>query len=145
VRRAIVQLAEAWVRWFENVYRKTLFPTVTDNLDRTTEKFGRFVAWYTRAWVLVPSEIRKQCPDPRRFNDYEAQIAKAEIVRILDSLGANEDVKIIATQSLSEQAHQLMRELKETAQDAATSVGQAIAGAGIVYVIFNLLTRRSKS
>jgi hypothetical protein len=152
VMNSITQLSIAWVAWYEAIYRQTYVvltpagssfaPPFYDNTP-IVEKFGRFVAWYARAYVLVPSEFRKTLLDPRDFDDYEAEIARREIARVLDALGASADVTTIATTDISKAARELLEELKEGAKKAASGIGQMMAGVGVAWLVISVFTNRT--
>jgi X-X-X-Leu-X-X-Gly heptad repeat protein len=109
------------------------------------DKFGRFVAWYARAFVLVPSDFRASLPDPRDFDDYEAEIARNEIARVLDAFNLPDGITSIASTTISDAAKDLARELKEGAQKAASGIGQMLAGVGVAWLVISVLTGRSRA
>ncbi len=62
VKKAVAQLAQHWVTWWDSSERKLMPPVALG------AKLERYAEWYARAWFLVPPEVRARVIDPRQID-----------------------------------------------------------------------------
>ncbi len=69
VKRAVQDLVTAWVAFWNSSERQYTPDVMLDG------KAKKFVEWYARAFVLVPTTVRSKCPDPRTLNPAWSEMA----------------------------------------------------------------------
>lgn len=78
VKKAIGDLALHWWSFYRGAYWS--LPDVA-----WQQKITRYVEWYTRAYALLPSELRAKCRDPRTIDPSFAAVAVDTMARMVEA------------------------------------------------------------
>lgn len=124
---AIKALSDHWARFWQSSQR-SVTPT-----PLLAAKLGRYVAWYTRAWVLLPPAYRARVPRPDEIDPSLADTARDTLRAYLTGIESTPQTAKEAAEWVEKQAHAL----RETIEGGLVTTGLgAIIGAGLVWWFF---------
>jgi hypothetical protein len=122
VKKAIDQLADHWIAWWDSAERKMLPPGVLGG------KLERYAAWYTRGWALVPPEVRAKMPNPRELD--------ATVLAIVeDQLNLIAEGAVAAAKAGKDTAVFVKEQAKALRDDMVEQVTKGLGGLAIVAML----------
>jgi len=78
--RAVKALGDHWWEFYQSDQRIALPSAVL------APRLSRYVAWYTRAWALLPEDVRRGCPQPDAIDPTFAGIARDTLASFSEGL-----------------------------------------------------------
>jgi hypothetical protein len=116
VKKAINELADHWIAWWDSAERKMLPPALLGG------KLERYAAWYARGWSLVPPEVRAKAPNPRELDATVYAIVEDQLKYMAEGAQAAAETGKDVALFLKEQARALRDEMLEQATTALGGV-----------------------
>lgn len=115
VKKAIAELAQHWMTWWDSSERKMLPPVAVG------AKLERYAEWYTRAWFLVPPEVRARATDPRTLDVSLYHTLDDQIRYMTEGAQATVNAGAELGSYIKTQAKDLRAELEKAAESALSS------------------------
>jgi hypothetical protein len=115
VKKAIAQLAQHWMTWWDSSERKLMPPVAVG------AKLERYAEWYARAWFLVPPEVRARVLDPRQLDASLYHAIDDQIRYMTEGAQAATNAGAELASYLKTQAKDLRAELEKAAESALST------------------------
>ncbi len=129
VRKSIADLAKHWNRYWTSARRK-LAPT---ELDAITGKLRNYADWYTRAYYLLPVQIRTKAFAPTDLDTGFSSVVMDRINQIREGAQAS----AMAGESLADVIEKNARELNREVQKTALTLGLVLIGGAILWMHYD--------